>query len=122
MDKEWTNLWDKHVWDHNVVREWKDVAREARDKKKTVHMGRLFGICVEKNAELKENDERRKCKYRVVFGGHAVIDQSWEAAVFQDLGSSPSSMSAGKFIDFYACIKGNAGQHANLSLGTMVLL
>ena len=52
----------------------------------------------------------------MVFGGHAVIDQSWEAAVFQDLGSSPSSMSAGKFIDFYACIKGNAGQQADAEM------
>ena len=62
-------------------------------------MGRLFGLCVEKGSELPEGDERRQLKYRVVFGGDNVIDQSWEAAVFQNLGSSPASMSAGKFLD-----------------------
>ncbi len=51
MKKEWKSLWDRKVWDHTVLREWKDVAREARDRNKTMHMGRLFGICVEKSAE-----------------------------------------------------------------------
>ena len=52
MDKEWKRLWDKNVWDAASVREWNDVAAEARCNKVDVHMGRLFGIMVEKAAEL----------------------------------------------------------------------
>ena len=46
MKKEWGRLWDKKVWDHDGVREWSDVAREAANQGKEIHMGRLFGICV----------------------------------------------------------------------------
>ena len=28
--KEWKRLWEKDVWDATVVREWHDVAAEAR--------------------------------------------------------------------------------------------
>ena len=76
-------------------------------------MGRLFGLCVEKGSELPDDDERNQFKYRVVFGGDNVIDQSWEAAVLQNLGSSPASMSAGKFLDYYSCVDGNSGEQAD---------
>ena len=33
--------------------------------------------------------------------------------MFQDLGSSPSSVNAGKLLDYFACAKGNAGQQAD---------
>ena len=49
----------------------------------------------------------------MVLGGHAVTDESWGAAQFHDLGSSPSSMSAGKFLDFYACLPGHSGEQAD---------
>ncbi len=112
-NREWDRLQHKGVWDITTVREWKAVAREARDAGDDVHMGRLFGLCVEKNSELVSGDPRRKYKYRVVFGGHAVIDQCWEAAVFQDLGSGPATMEAGKYVDFYSCLPGHAGQQAD---------
>ena len=73
---------NKGTWDLRTVREWKDVAREARHSGKKIHLARLFGICVEKNAEFPPTDSRRKFKYRVVLGGNNVVDQSWEAAVF----------------------------------------
>jgi len=76
-------------------------------------MGRLFGICVLKGSELKENDPRRKYKYRVVFQGNNVINQNWEAAIFQDLGSAPASMEAGKVADCYGCLPGHATQQAD---------
>ena len=100
MNKEWKRLWDKYVWDHDGVREWAGVAQEAQRAGKKIHMGRLFGLCAEKGSELPDNDERKQFKYRVVFGGDNAIDQSWEAAVFQNLGSSPASMAAGKFLDY----------------------
>ena len=51
------------------VREWKKVAAEARANGKTVHVGKVFDICVEKNHELPEDDFNRKYKGRVVFEG-----------------------------------------------------
>ena len=84
--KEWKRLWEKDVWDATVV-EWYDVAAEARKSNVNVHMGRLFGIMVEKAAELPEGGgSRRKHKYRVVFQGSQVVTQNWEAAIFQNLG------------------------------------
>ena len=67
----------KNVWGHDNVRDWYEVAREAQRAGKKLHMGRLFGLCVEKGSELPEGDERMKIKYRVVFGGDNAIDQSW---------------------------------------------
>ena len=58
MNKEWKRLWDKKVWDHDGVREWSDVAREAASQGKEIHMGRLFGICVQKGSELPDGDAR----------------------------------------------------------------
>ena len=57
--KEWKRLWEKDVWDAKIAREWHDVAAEARKNNVNVHMGRLFGIMVEKAAELPEGDPRR---------------------------------------------------------------
>ena len=93
--------------------EWRVVALRARRAHQTARMARLFGICVEKHSELPAGDPRRKYKYRVVFGGHNVVDESWGSAQFQDLGSSPSTMAAGKFIDFYSCLPGHGGQQAD---------
>ena len=66
-DKEWGKLWDQKVWDRSVVKSWPQVAYEARSQHKDIHLGKLFGICVEKGSELPVDDERRKYKYRVVF-------------------------------------------------------
>ena len=76
-------------------------------------MGRLFGICVEKGSELPEGDPRRKMKYRVVFQGNRVINQNWEVAIFQDLGSSPAAMEAGKAVDFYGSFGGHDCEQAD---------
>ena len=61
----------------------------------------IFGFVVEKNTDLPDGDPRRKFKGRVVFQGHSVKNQNWEAAVFADLGSSPASMEAGRVVDAY---------------------
>ena len=89
------------------------VAGKARTDNHEVHMGRLFGIMVQKGSELKDNDDRNKYKYRVVFQGNNVVDQDWETAIFQDLGSSPATMEAGKIADAYGCLRGNATQQAD---------
>ncbi len=46
-DKEWGGQRKRRVVDLASVREWADVSREARKTNKTIHSGRLFGICVE---------------------------------------------------------------------------
>ena len=94
------------VWDEDKVREWSDVAREARKGNCEVNFGYLFGICVEKNSELPPLHPKRKFKGRVVFQGNRVTNQNWEAAMFQDLGSCPATMEASKAADFYGLTPG----------------
>ena len=83
-------------------------------------MGRLFGIMVEKGSELKSfladgvtRNPLKKYKYRVVFQGNRVINQDWQAAQFQNQGSTPATMEAGKVADWYACQKGHIGTQAD---------
>ena len=103
MDKEWDRLRAQYVWDEAHPREWDDVRKEAQRGGYEVHMGYLFGICVEKNSELDINDPTRKFKGRVVFQGDRVVNQNYDAAMFQDLGSAPATMEAAKIADFYGC-------------------
>ena len=108
------------VWNEKNVREWDDVAAEALKFKKEVQFGYLFGICVEKGSELpkflpdgKTRNPGRKFKGRVVFQGNRVVNQSWEAAVFQDLGNSPATMDASRAADCYGCFPGNKTEIAD---------
>ena len=74
-------------------------------------MGRVFGIMVEKNYEAAP--EHRKMKYRVVFQGNNVFTQNHEVALFQDLGSQPASMEAGKATQCVGCFPGNILEQAD---------
>ena len=56
---------------------------------------------------MPEGHALRKYKGRVVFLGNRVQDENWEAAIFQDLGSSPATMQAAKSIDAYGCLPGH---------------
>ena len=76
-------------------------------------MGRLFGLMVQKGSELNDNDKRKKYKYRVVFQGNNVVNQNWETALFQNLGSSPATMEAGKICDMVGCCHGNDTEQAD---------
>ncbi len=83
LDKEWKKLRDINCWEEGKVKEWRDVAAQARSKGTQCHVGRIFAICVEKNAELPESYPSRKFKGRVVFQGNDVRDHNWEVALFQ---------------------------------------
>lgn len=107
MDREWGNLVKKKTWSYEKVMEWSEVARLAPAGNRVIHLGRIAGIMVEKGSELAENDPNHKFKYQVVFLGNNVIDQNWEAAMFQDLGSVPASMEASKVADAYGSFPGN---------------
>ena len=101
MQSEWDRLRSRKAWDESKPREWADVAREARQGRYEVHVGMIFGFVVEENSDLPDGDERRKFKGRVVFQSNNVKNQNWESAMFADLGSSPSSMEAGRIVDAF---------------------
>ena len=111
--KEWDKLRAQGVWDESKVRPWSEVKAEARRSGTSVHVGRILDICVENTSELPASDPRRKYKGRVFFGGNDVRDQNAEAALFQDLGSSPATMEASKFCDMLSLLKGHSAQQAD---------
>ena len=113
LEKEWGRLRKINTWDESIVREWEQVALEARKSGKVAHVGRIFDICVEKGSELPRGDPARKFKGRVVFQGNNVRDQSWEVAMFQDLSSCPATMEAGKACDFYGSLAGHVVQQSD---------
>ena len=49
----------------------------------------------------------------VVFQGNQVTNQSWEAAIFQDLGSSPATMEASRVADMWGCCPGHGIMQAD---------
>ena len=108
MQKEWDKLRNLKTWDEKEVREWQTVASEARATKHTVHVGRIFGICVEKGSELPEGNPGRKYKGRVVFQGNNVKDENSDYAIFNELSSAPASMQAAKAVDAYGLLPGRA--------------
>ena len=112
VKKEWTGL-NKRCWEFESTREKDDVAREARESGEEIHFARAHTIMVEKHRILDEDDPRRKFKARGVCLGNQMTDQSNEAAVFSDLGSSPASFEASRWADFYGSLKGNSCQTAD---------
>ena len=113
LNKEWGRLRKITTWDESAVREWAQVAQDARKSGKVAHVGRIFDICVEKGSELQKGDPARKFKGRVVFQGNNVRDQNWEVAMFQDLSSCPATMEAGKACDFYGSLPGHVIQQSD---------
>ena len=75
-------------------------------KGEETHMARAHGICVEKHSQLPVGDPKRKFKGRGVLLGNQVKNQSFEAAMFQDLGNSPASFEASHWADFLGCHDG----------------
>ena len=83
MDAEFLKLQIRGVWLVDKVEEWHVVrARTQRGPDKQVHIGNVFGICVEKGPELPEGTAGRKFKGRYVFQGNRVYDEHSEAALF----------------------------------------
>ena len=111
IKKEWTRMWEKNVFGLEI-REWADVAREARDANRECHMGIVFGLMFEKNSQM-QDETKRKYKYRIVFQGNKVINQDWESAIFMDGSSKPVAMEVGKIADWYACLPGHAQQQSD---------
>ena len=108
MAKERQALRDLKTWDESAVEEWDVVADRSRRAGARVHVGRVFGFVSIKNSELPEGHPNRKYKGRAVFQGNQVRDEDNYQALFQDLGSSPASMAAGKLVDFAGLLAGCA--------------
>eukprot|EP00972_Heterocapsa_arctica_P047895 7063938-Heterocapsa_arctica.AAC.1 len=110
MDIEYDKLEKKGVWDLPTVREKSEVMAEASRRGVKCHFGMVFGICGEKGSELKASDPGRKWKGRYVFRGSDVKDEHMQAAIFNDLSSTPATLEASKSVDAY-------GQMPNNSIG-----
>ena len=113
VQKEWDKLRGLQTWDESRVREWSDVAKEARKTGQKVNVGLIFQIVVEKGSELEEGNPLRKFKGRVVFQGNNVRDENAEYAIFSELSSAPASMQAAKHLDAYGLLPGHATQLAD---------
>ena len=116
LDKEWDKLVKAVVWDQSKAYEWDQIADAARKGGETVHVGRIFELCVEKGCELPTGDPFRKFKGRSVFQGNNVKDQAWDTAVFQELGSNPAQMSAVKICDWYGLLKDHDAEQADAEM------
>jgi hypothetical protein len=78
-----------------------------------VHMGVVFQICVEKDSETEKPEHLRKYKGRVVFRGNDVVEENWDIAMFQELGSAPATMVAAKTCDLYGLLEGHVVENAD---------
>lgn len=106
MDAEVLKLQTRGVWLIDKVEEWSRVrARTQQDPDKQVHIGNDFGICVEKGSELPEGTVGQEFKGRYVSQGNRVYDEYSEAALYNELGSSPASMEAAKAVDAHGFLK-----------------
>ena len=113
MQDEWQSLRDHGVWDETNPQEWEDVRKKAQKDGRKIHLGYLFGICVQKNSELPDGNPAKKYKGRVVFQGNRVVDENYEAAQFGDGGSAPATIEANKWIDAMGCLPGHELQTAD---------
>ena len=110
VDAEWAKLRKRQTWDESKPREKRDGVREDKADERTSHFGHIFPLCVEKGSELPIGHSGRKMKGRVVFGGNRVTDENYEAAIFNNLSSAPSTMEAAKAVDVHACLPGHTGE------------
>ncbi|CAE7549521.1 GIP, partial [Symbiodinium natans] len=60
MDREWKKLADKSCWLEKKVREYRDVAAEAKHKNVKAHFGKIFEICSVKGDELPDGHPQKK--------------------------------------------------------------
>ena len=66
--KETDKLQGRDTWDLTSVREWSEVAKEAKQSGKQAHVGRIFPIVVQRNSELPDGHPEKVYKGRLVYG------------------------------------------------------
>jgi hypothetical protein len=99
LKKERDRLRAIDTWREDLVEEWGDVKQRANKNHLKTHVGMVFQICVETDSEKEKPEHLRKYKGRVVFRGSDVRAGNWDVAMFQELGSAPATMVAGKVCD-----------------------
>ena len=93
--------------------EWDVVKARAKKAHTRVHMGMVFQICVEKDSETEKPEKDRKYKGRVVFRGNDMVDENWDVAMFQELGSAPATMTSDKVCDLHGLLEGHVIEQAD---------
>ena len=97
------------------VRPWAEVSADAKRRQEKAHLGHVLGICVERGSELLKNHPDRNFKGRYVYQGNQVIDEYHEAALFNELGSSPVTLEGSKAVDAYGGLPGHTIEQADAS-------
>ncbi len=113
MDEEFAKLDRKTTFDWDSVQEWARIAARARRTNRKVHVGRVFGICVEKGYELPNGSEGHRYKGGYICQGNDVKDEYSDVAVFQDLSSSPANMEGAKAVCAYGCLEGHVTKQSD---------
>ena len=108
VHKEWESLMDQ-AWDLSTVRPRQQVI--AQTKHKEVHFAVVMALCHQKHSERR--DLEAQYKGRVVLRGDKVKDETGEFAVFSEMGTSASQLSATKSLDAIARLPGNTGQNSD---------
>ena len=94
------------AWRLNSVREYDQVAAEARRSSIKVHFGQLMSLASVKFAELAKH--LQKMKGRIVYRGDCAKDEHGAAAVYQELGANPTSLQGLNNCLAYGSLPGNS--------------
>jgi hypothetical protein len=113
LRKEWDRLRLINTWREDLFEEWDAVKLRAKKSHTRVHVGMVFQICVEEDSGTEKPEHLRKYKGRVVFRSNDVVDENWDIAMFQELGSAPATMVAAKTCDLYGLREGHVIENAD---------
>jgi len=91
-DSEVNDLRERGTWDESLVCEARLLPLKYDIS--NIHFARIFGILGIKNSELEES--LWKWKYRAVLGGDNIRTADGAYAIFDDVGSTPSTMGAAR--------------------------
>ena len=101
------------TWDPSIVQERSSISYDSKRTGIKVCVAQIFEIWVVKKAELAVGDPENKFKGRAVLYGSWVKDEHYEVALFNEMGSSPASMQAGKAVDCFGSQPGYCIQQAD---------
>ena len=104
---EVTKARDKITWIEEKVAEAGRVRNEANRSGTIAHFANSFGIASVKGDELPDDHPEHKHKGRLCLQGNLVKDQNNNAAIFQELSSSPAGIEAVKLIIMFGLLPGH---------------
>jgi hypothetical protein len=113
LRKEWDRLRAINTWLEDGVEEWDVVKARAKRQSVKIHVGMVFQICVGEDSETEKEEWLREYKGHVVFRGNDVVDENWDDAMLQELGSAPATMVAAKFCDLSSLLRNHVNENAD---------